>query len=67
MTLDNTKVKKCCDFVDAFLKQYKFKIDIALDRTSLMVMKKSNKETIRQYAHRWKNKTTHVHPLLLEK
>ena len=35
-------------------------IYIALDWTSLMVMKKSNKETIREYAYRWKNKAMHV-------
>jgi len=31
MTLDNTRVRKWSDFVDAFLKQYKFNIDIAPD------------------------------------
>jgi hypothetical protein len=46
MTLDNTKEKKWSDFADAFLKQYNFNIDIDSDQTSLMVMKKSNKETI---------------------
>jgi len=67
MTLDNTKVKKWSDLADAFLKQYNFNIDIDSDRTSLMVMKKSNKETIWEYAHRWKNKAMHVQPPLLEK
>jgi hypothetical protein len=52
MTLDNTRIKKYSDLVDAFLKQYKFNIDIALDWTSLIVMEKSNKETVREYAHR---------------
>jgi len=32
-----------------------------------MVMEKSNKETVREYAHRWKNKATHVQLPLLEK
>jgi hypothetical protein len=52
MTLDNIRIKKYSDLVDAFLKQYKFNIDIALDWTSLIVMEKSNKETVREYAHR---------------
>jgi len=52
MTLDNTRVNKWSDLADAFLKQYKFNIDIILDHTSLMVMEKSNKETIREYTHR---------------
>jgi hypothetical protein len=60
MSLDNTRVKKWSDLVDAFLRQYKFNIDIVLDWTSLIVMEKGNKETVRGYAHRWKNKAMHV-------
>ena len=67
MTLDNTRVKKWSDLVDAFLRKYKFNIDIALDQTSLMVMEKGNNETMREYAHRWKNKALHLQPSLLEK
>ena len=47
MTLDNTR-------------QYKFNIDIILDWTSLIVMEKGNKEIVRGYAYRWKNKALHV-------
>jgi hypothetical protein len=32
MTLDNTRVKKWNDLANAFLRQYKFNIDIAPDR-----------------------------------
>ena len=60
MTLNNTMVKKWSDLVDAFLRQYKFNIDITPDRTSLIVMDKGNKETMKEYAHRWKNKLMHV-------
>jgi len=67
MTLDNTKVKKWSDLTDAFLRKYKFNIDIALDQTSLMVMEKGNKETVREFTHRWNNKALHVQPSLLEK
>jgi len=48
MTLDNSRVKKWSDLVDAFLRQYKFNIDIVLDWTSLIVMEKGNKETVRE-------------------
>jgi hypothetical protein len=54
MTLDNTKVKKWSDLANAFLKQYNFNIDIDSDRTSLMVMENSNKETIWECTHMWK-------------
>ena len=30
-------------------------------------MEKGNKETMREYAHRWKNKALHVQPSLLKK
>ena len=53
-TLDNTRVKKWSDLTDAFLKQYKFNIDITPNQTSLMVMEKSKKEIVREYTHRWK-------------
>jgi hypothetical protein len=53
MRLDNTKVKKWKDLVDAFMRQYKFNIDVGPDRLSLQAMEKNNKESIREYARRW--------------
>jgi hypothetical protein len=44
MRLDNAKVKKWKDLVKAFLKQYKFNLEIAPDRTILMSMEKENQE-----------------------
>jgi len=52
MQLDNTKVKKWKDLVDAFMRQYKFNIDVGPDRLNLQDMKKDNKESIREYARR---------------
>jgi predicted metal-dependent hydrolase len=40
MRLENVKIKKWKDLVEAFLKQYKFNLEIAPDRTSLMSMEK---------------------------
>jgi hypothetical protein len=50
MKLDNTKIKKWKDLIDAFLKQYNFNMKIALDKTSLMTMEKGNKKFVRTYA-----------------
>jgi hypothetical protein len=50
MRLDNTKIKKWKDLIDAFLKQYNFNMKIALDKTSLMTMEKGNKKFVRTYA-----------------
>jgi hypothetical protein len=49
MLLDNTKVKKWKDLVDAFIRQYKLNMDAGLDRLSLQAMEKDNKESIREY------------------
>jgi hypothetical protein len=67
MRLDNTKVKKWKDLVDAIMRQYKFNIDVGPDRLSLQAMKKDNKESIREYARRWSEVTAQVNPLKLEK
>ncbi|XP_061979625.1 uncharacterized protein LOC133700079 [Populus nigra] len=44
MRLDNVKIKKWKDLVEAFLKQYKFNLEIAPDRTSLMSMEKRSQK-----------------------
>ena len=50
MRLDNIKIKTWKDLVHAFLKQYKFNLEIALDRIILMAMEKENQESVRAYA-----------------
>jgi len=50
MRLDNTKVKGWKDLVDAFIRQYKFNMDIAPDRSSLHSLEKGHKESVREYA-----------------
>jgi hypothetical protein len=67
MRLDNTKVKKWKDLVDAFIRQYKFNIDVDPGRSSLQAMKKDNKESIREYTKRWHEANAQVNPPLLEK
>jgi hypothetical protein len=52
MRLDNTKVKKWKDLVDAFMRQYKFNIDVGPDHLSLQAMEKDKKESIREYTRR---------------
>ena len=52
MRLDNTKIRRWKDLVHAFIKQYKYNMDIASDRTSLSNLEKRDKESIREYAQR---------------
>jgi len=48
MRLDNTKIRKWKNLVDAFVKQYKYNMDITPDRTSLSNLEKRDKESIRE-------------------
>ena len=50
MRLDNVRIKKWTDLADAFLKQYKFNLEIAPDRTSLITMEKGTQESVGAYA-----------------
>ncbi|XP_073268364.1 receptor-like protein Cf-9 [Populus alba] len=52
MRLDSVRIRSWKDLVEAFLKQYKFNMEIAPDRTSLMSMEKRSQESIRAYAQR---------------
>ena len=53
--------------MDAFVKQYKYNMDIAPNRTSLSNLDKKDKESIREYTQRWRELTTQIHPPLLDK
>ena len=67
MRLDNTRIRSWKDLVDAFVKQYKYNMDIAPDRTSLSSLEKAEKESIREYAQRWRDLAAQVHPPLLDR
>ncbi|KAL3597067.1 hypothetical protein D5086_008704 [Populus alba] len=67
-----THLKSYCnkmaeDLVDAFIKQYKYNMDITPDRTSLSNLERGDKESIREYAQRWRDLAAQVQPPLLEK
>ena len=64
--LDNTKIKGWNDLVDGIIRQYKFNIDVAPDRSSLQAIEKGNKKFIRKYTQRWYELATQVNPSLLE-
>jgi hypothetical protein len=67
MRLDNTNIKGWKDLVEAFIRQYKFNMDIAPDRSSLQAMEKGNKESVREYAQRWRESAAQVNPPLSER
>ncbi|XP_034906448.2 uncharacterized protein [Populus alba] len=66
MRLNNIRIRKWTDLADAFLKQYKFNLEIAPDRTSLISMEKGSQESVRAYAQRWRDQAINVQPPLIE-
>ena len=52
MRLDNTSIRSWKNLVNAFIKHYKYNMDITHDRTSLSNLEKKDKESIREDAHR---------------
>jgi len=67
MRLDNTRIRRWKDMVKAFVRQYKYNMNIAPDKTSLSNLAKGDKEGIREYAQRWKDLAVQVHPSFLNK
>ncbi|XP_073224461.1 uncharacterized protein [Cicer arietinum] len=55
------------DLVDAFLKYYKYNLDMAPNRIQLQNMTKRGNETFKEYAQRWRELASQVEPPLSEK
>jgi len=53
--------------VDAFLKQYKYNVDMAPDRLQLQNMSKKNSETFKEYGQRCRELAVQVEPPLHDK
>jgi len=49
------------------VRQYKFSMDMASDRSDLQAMTQKYDETFREYAQRWRNVATQVSPHVREK
>ena len=67
MHLEPTHIHSWKDLVSAFLKQYKYNIDMAPDRMQLQSMTKKGVETFKEYAQRWREVAAQVEPPLHEK
>jgi hypothetical protein len=48
--------------MDAFVRQYKYNMDIAPDKTSLSNLEKTDKESMGEYTQRWRDLAAQVHP-----
>ena len=67
MHLEPTLIHSWKDLVGAFLKQYKYNIDMALDRMQLQSMTKKGLETFKEYAQRWREVAAQVEPPCMTK
>ena len=64
MRLKPTRIRSWNDLMDAFLKKYKYNVDMAPDRLQLQNMSKKNSETFKEYAQRWRELAAQVEPPL---
>jgi len=60
MHFESARVHSWKDLVDAFLKQYKYNINMAPDRMQLQNMAKKSIETFKEYAQRWRELVAQV-------
>ncbi|XP_050889775.1 uncharacterized protein LOC127095074 [Lathyrus oleraceus] len=65
--LERNHVQSWLDLANAFLKQYKYNMDIAPDRMQLRALSQEDKESFRGYAQRWRELAACVEPPLLDK
>ncbi|XP_050897818.1 uncharacterized protein LOC127104690 [Lathyrus oleraceus] len=67
MGLDSAKIRTFNDLGEAFVRQYKYNVDMDLDRDQLRAMYQKDKESFKEYAQRWREITAQICPPLEEK
>ena len=67
MGLDSPQIRNFNDIGEAFVRRYNYNVDMAPDRDQLCDMSQKEKETFKQYAHRWHEIVAQVSPPLEEK
>ena len=55
------------DLMVAFIRQYQYNSDMALDRMQLQNMCKKDNESFKEYAQRWRDLAAQVAPLMMER
>ncbi|XP_050889414.1 uncharacterized protein LOC127094647 [Lathyrus oleraceus] len=67
ISLDQNRIMCFQDLSDAFIKHYKYNMDMAPDRRQLQSMFQHDKESFKEYAQRWRELASQVEPPLAEK
>ncbi|XP_050876821.1 uncharacterized protein LOC127080547 [Lathyrus oleraceus] len=64
MSLERSKIRSWRDLFEAFLKQYKYNLDMAPTRLQLQNQWQRSNETFKEYAQRWREMAFRVRPAL---
>ncbi|XP_050919781.1 uncharacterized protein LOC127137354 [Lathyrus oleraceus] len=64
MSLERSKIRSWRDLSEAFLKQYKYNLDMAPTRLQLQNHSQRSNETFKEYAQRWREMVSRVRPTL---
>src|SRR4051812_26158193 len=67
MNLDSSEIRTFRDLGEAFVKQYKYNLDMAPDRDQLRAMTQKDRESFKEYAQRWREVAAQICPPLEEK
>ncbi|XP_050919451.1 uncharacterized protein LOC127136996 [Lathyrus oleraceus] len=67
MSLEQRRIQIWEDLADAFLRKYKYNLDMAPDRMQLQGMDMNEKESFKEYAQRWRKLAAQVEPPFSEK
>ncbi|XP_050919481.1 uncharacterized protein LOC127137028 [Lathyrus oleraceus] len=67
MKLERNHIQSWLDLANAFLKQYKYNLDMAPDRMQLRALSQESNESFRGHAQRWRELAGYIEPPLLEK
>ncbi|XP_028208435.1 uncharacterized protein LOC114391656 [Glycine soja] len=67
MNLDSASIRTFNDLGEAFIRQYKYNLDMAPDRDQLRAMTQKEKETFKEYAQRWREVAAQIVPPLEER
>ena len=67
MGLNSAKIHTFSDHDNAFVKQYKYNLDMAPDRDQLWAMSQKDKESFKEYTQRWREVAAQICPPLKEK
>ena len=65
--LDGCRIRTWKDLASAFIAQYKHITDLAVDRMTLLSLRKESDESFKTYARKWREKAMEVQPPLTER